>query len=82
MKPKDEELAKTEEGFREYLDHCLYVGAMPLENARKTDLYENAHSDIDILEEDVDLVYDFPAPRLEDRGTYNYNSIWSPQLVK
>lgn len=34
IKARDEEQAKTDEGFKEYLDHCLYLGAMPLEEAR------------------------------------------------
>lgn len=81
-KPRDEEHASTEEGFKEYLDHCLYLGAMPLEDAHKSDLCADAISDADVAVEEVDAVYDFPPPPLEDRGQFNYDLVWSPQLVR
>lgn len=39
-------------------------------------------SDVDVLDEEVDATFDFSLSNLEDRSQSNYNSIWSPQLVR
>ena len=55
---------------------------MPLEDAKKSDLCDDAISDIDLQDDGADAIYDFSAPSLEDRGSFDYNNIWSPQLVR
>jgi len=82
VKPLDEEHAKTEEGFKEYLEHCLYRGAMPLEAAHKSDLCADAISDAEEGLDDADAAFDFTPPPLEDQGQFNYNQVWSAQLVR
>jgi hypothetical protein len=79
-KPIDEEFSQTPEGRQEFLDSCIFHGQMKMEPKIK-----NAFDEIKPLEDDeVDLikVYDFPLGCIEDTSQFQYNSVWSAQLLK
>lgn len=69
----EEDAAMTDEALQEYLQHCIYVGLMPLED--KPGQY-------DIDDEDPDASYDFPAFPLDEQGLFNYGKVWSEELVR
>lgn len=80
IKPLDEEHARSELGQREFLEHCLFHGAMPLEDAPKNIL---AGDDGPLnTNEALSRAYDFPSLSLEDSGQFSYNQVWSEQLMR
>ena len=66
IKPLDEEHARSDAGQREFLEHCLFHGAMPLEDANKSILA--GQDDKLNKNEDLSRVYDYPSLSLEDSG--------------
>lgn len=83
IKAMDEDQARTEAGLREFLENCLFHGAMPLEDASEDPLLiEGAKKPAKVAREALSRVYDFPPPLLEDQGQFSYNQVWSGQLMK
>lgn len=79
IKALDEDYARSEAGMQEYLENCLFHGAMTLEEAPANPF------EVDKGEEDVAAlahVYDFPPPPLADQGAFQYDAVWSGQLLK
>ena len=79
-KPVDEEYSKTEEGQKEFMASCLYHGHMKMEPK-----VPNAFSELQPYDEDetTDIIkcYDFPLGCIEDCSQFQYNSVWSAQLL-
>jgi len=59
----DEDLAADELGLQEYLEHCLFVGALPLED---TEGIDNAATNEQ--ENALKRVFEFPASDLVDEN--------------
>jgi hypothetical protein len=68
----DEDLAAHELGLQEYLEHCLFVGAMPLEELET----QEGHNG-DEQEQALSRVFEFPAGDLVDENQFKFNAVWS-----
>jgi hypothetical protein len=56
---------------------------MPLEDAPKKEIgTEDPKRKIKQEREAMKRVYDFPLPLLEDRGQFEYNQVWSEDLMR
>jgi dynein heavy chain len=83
IKPLDEDQARTEAGQREYLGHCLFHGSMPLEDAPKSQLgFDEQKQQRKDQREAMKREFDFPLLSVEDQGQFQYNQVWSGQLMR
>lgn len=84
IKPAEEDAGTSpEQAAREYRQHCLFHGSMPLEDPPRKDLgVEDPKRKRKQEKEAMKRVYDFPLPLLEDRGQFEYNEVWSEDLMR
>ena len=84
IKAVEEDAAATpEQAAREFKQHCLFHGSMPLEDPPRSALgSEDPKRKRKLEKEAMKRVYDFPLPLLEDRGQFEYGQVWSADLMR
>ena len=80
-KAVDEDHAGSEAGMQEYLENCIFHGAMTLEEAPE-DLLPGGGMPIGERQKALARVFDFSTCSVEDQSQFKYNAVWSGQLLK